>query len=158
MISFPDAPTLDQIVSSGGANWRWDGVKWTVSPNAPKYIIACFVPGVLTGSQTLLMHRFSRGVTIPAGFAPYLGYTSEARGNVAATGAMAVTVMRALNSTPTGFAPVGTINIAAGAVVGTFTAASDVVFATGDTLALVAPGTADATFGGFTATLVGFES
>jgi hypothetical protein len=28
MIDFPNSPTLGQIFSAAGANWRWDGVKW----------------------------------------------------------------------------------------------------------------------------------
>ena len=28
MINFPDAPTLNQVVTVGNATWQWDGTKW----------------------------------------------------------------------------------------------------------------------------------
>jgi hypothetical protein len=107
-----------------------------------------------------LLHTFTKGVTIPANFGAYLGHTSEARGFAAATGSVAIDVQRALAASPGTFASVGTITIAAAALVATFATASGipVVFAQGDTLALIAPAVADSTFAGFAATLVGYET
>jgi hypothetical protein len=89
-----------------------------------------------------------------------LGHLSEARGTVNATASMAIDVQRALSATPGTFASVGTITIAAGAQLATFATSGGaaVTFAQGDTLALVAPATPDATFANLAATLVGFEA
>ena len=29
-IDFPNSPTLNQIFSSGGKSWRWDGTAWVM--------------------------------------------------------------------------------------------------------------------------------
>ena len=77
-----------------------------------------------------------------------------------ATASTAIDVQRALSASPGSFSSVGTITIAAGAMVATFTSSGGgaVSFAQGDTLALVGPGTPDATLTNFTATLVGYET
>jgi hypothetical protein len=118
------------------------------------------VPGILVSSQILLLHTFTKAVTIPANFGAYLGHTSEARGTVAATGSVAIDAQRALAASPGTFASIGTITIAAGALVATFTSTGGaaVTFAQGDALALVAPATPDGTFANFAATLVAYET
>ena len=156
-LDFPDSPAIDEIYTYGSLSYKWSGDRW-VAASGTKYIIGCFVPGRLTASQPLLLHSFSRGVTFPTGFTSYSGYASEARGSAAATGAVTIDMRQATAAAPTVFTSVGTISIAAGAVVGTFATSGAVVFAVGDTLALIAPTTADATFAGFAATLAGYES
>jgi hypothetical protein len=163
MIDFPNSPTVGQVFSSGAASWTWDGTKWAAvgsSTTSPRYIVACFVPGLMTASQILLDHRVSKAVTFPANFGAYLGHTSEARGSANATASTAIDVQRATSAAPSTFTSVGTITIAAGAMVGTFTSSGGaaVSFAQGDTLALVGPATPDGTFAGFAATLVGYET
>src|SRR4029077_879564 len=163
MIDFPSSPTVGQTFSSGIASWIWDGTKWGAagsSATQPRYIVACFVPGLMTTSQILLDHRVSKAVTFPANFGAYLGHTSEARGSANATASTAIDVQRALSASPGSFSSVGTITIAAGAMVATFASSGGaaVSFAQGDTLALVGPVTPDTTFANFAATVVGYET
>jgi hypothetical protein len=104
MINFPDAPAEGQVYSAGTASWLYTGGKWTAAPAAPgKYVVGCFVPGTLTASQALLVHRVSKAVTLPANFAAYAGYASQAGGTAAATASTVITVARALAASPTGF-------------------------------------------------------
>jgi hypothetical protein len=157
MINFPDAPAEGQVYSAGTASWLYTGGKWTAAPAAPgKYVVGCFVPGTLTASQALLVHRVSKAVTLPANFAAYAGYASQAGGTAAATASTVITVARALAASPTGFSDVGTIIFAAGGTTPTFatSAGAAVAFAQGDVLRLAAPASADATFAGFSATIV----
>lgn len=148
--SLPSGTTHDQLVYVSGA--------WTAQ--RPRWIASCFVPGIMTASQYLLLQRLSKAVTIPANFGTYLGHVSEARGTVNATGSTAIDVQRALSASPGTFASVGTITIAAGAMVGTFVSSGGaaISFAQGDAIALVGPATADTTFTNFAATLVGYET
>lgn len=140
----------DQLVYIGGT--------WTAQ--RPRYITGCFVPGTLTSSQLLLVHNFTKAVTIPANFGAYLGHISRARGTVAATSSVAIDVQRSAAASPGTFASVGTITFAASAFAATFSSAggADIAFALGDALALIAPSSADATFANFAATLVGYEA
>lgn len=160
-IDFPNSPTVGQSFSSGALAWVWDGTKWTAATAASApYIVGCFVPGVMTATQSLLLHTYPRAVTIPANFASYSGHASEARGSAAATASTVINVQRALAASPGTFANVGTITVAGGSMTGTFASSGGtaISFAQGDTLALVAPATADTTFAGFAATLVGYET
>lgn len=144
------AAANDQLVYVSGA---WTGQR-------ARYILGCFVPGTMTASQMLLLHRFSKAVTIPANFGAYLGHLSEARGTVNATASTVITVQQSLSGTPATFTNVGTITIAGGSMVGTFASSGGtaISFAQGDALALVGPATADTTFANLAATLVGYET
>ncbi len=139
----PSGATHDQLVYAGGA--------WTAQ--RPRYVIATFVPGLMTASQYLLIHTFSKAVTIPANFGSYLGHNSQGRGTANATGSVAIAVQK------NGVAA-GTITVAAAGMTATFTTvgSATISFAAGDTIALVGPATADATFINFAATLVGYET
>jgi len=158
VIDFPASPTTGQIYTSGAASWRFDGTKWLAQGAAAApapYIIGCFIPGPLAASQLLLHHRFARAVVLPADFDAVAGNESQAGGSVAATANTIITVARALAVTPTTFSTVGTITIIAGSVSPTFdTAAAPVGFAAGDVVRLVAPASPDASFAGFTASIV----
>ena len=162
MIDFPASPATGQIFQpiAGGPAWRWDGSKWLAQGAAARYVVACFVPGVPTASQLLLEHRVSKAIEIPANFGAALGHASQARGTVAATASTTIVVRKATSAAPGTFSDVGTIVIAAAALVGTFATSGGaaVSFAAGDTLALVAPATADTTFANFAATLAAVES
>ena len=160
MIDFPASPTTNQIFASGAASWRWDGSKWLAQGAGARYVVACFVPGVPTASQLLLEHRVSKAIEIPANFGAALGHASQARGTVAATASTTIVVRKATSAAPGTFSDVGTIVIAAAALVGTFATSGGaaVSFAAGDTLALVAPATPDTTFANFAATLAAVES
>jgi hypothetical protein len=123
-----------------------------------EYIVGAFIPSAPTANQVLLHHPMGRAVTIPANFAAHAGYASRARVRVAATASYTILVQRATAAAPSTFSNVGTIVFAAGAFVGTFsTSGVDVAYAAGDTMALVAPATVDATLAGFSATLVARE-
>jgi hypothetical protein len=124
-----------------------------------EYIVGAFIPSAPTANQVLLHHPMGRAVTIPANFAAHAGYASRARVRVAAAASYTILVQRATAAAPSTFSNVGTIVFAAGAFVGTFsTSGVDVAFAAGDTLALVAPATVDASLAGFSSTLVAREA
>lgn len=125
-----------------------------------KYNIGIFVPGVMTASQKLVYHRFSKAVTIPANFGAYLGHASEAGGSANATASTVINIDKAASASPNTFSNVGTITIGAGGVTPTFATSGGtaVTFAQGDVLRAVGPASADATFADFYATLVGFET
>jgi hypothetical protein len=148
--TLPSGIPYDQLIYLGGS---WAGYR-------PRYIMSCFVPGVLTSSQYLLLHRVSKAVTFPANFGSYLGHTSQARGTANATASAVIDVQKATSAAPGTFSSVGTITIAAGAMVGTFASSGGAAigFAQGDSLAMLAPASADATFANFAATLVGYET
>jgi hypothetical protein len=163
MLNFPDHPTVGQIFADAIYLWVWDGEKW-VAGGTPaslfKYIVGCFVPGLMTANQQLLMHRLSKSVTFPANFGTSLGHFSQTRGIAATTGSLTIDIRRATSASPLTFATIGAINFIAGALYGTFTTAGGipVTFNIGDTISLFAPASPDATFANFTATLVGFEA
>jgi len=149
--ALPSGTTHDQLVYVSGA--------W--SAQRPKYVVAAFVPGLMTASQLLLLHSCTKAITLPANLGAYLGHATAARGTVNATGSMTVIVQKAVAASPGTFTNVGTIVVSASAMVAsTFTTTSGaaVTFAQGDTLALVAPASPDATFVNFTASLVAFET
>jgi hypothetical protein len=125
-----------------------------------EYVIGCFVPAVLTASQVLLNHPFTKNVSFPANFGSYGGFATKARGTAAATASTTITVQKAVAASPGVWSNVGTIVVAAGALAAaTFTTSggAQLNFLAGDTLQLVAPATPDTTFAGFSAALVGFE-
>lgn len=160
MINFPDSPSEGQTFTSGDSSWTYSSGRWLAAPAAQsKYVIGCFVPGLMTASQILLVHCFSKAVTLPSNFGAYSGYASQASGTAAATASTIITAARALAASPTSFTTIGTITFAAGSVVPTFATTSGAVsFAQGDLLRLSGPGTADATLAGFSATLVAREA
>ena len=149
-IGLPAGTNWDTIVYVSGA--------WTAQ--RARYMVSCFVPGTMTASQWLLIHRITKAVTFPANFGLYLGNLSEARGTANAAASTVINVQQALAATPGSFTTVGTITIASGTLVGTFatTGGTAVSFAQGDTLAIVAPSSPDTTFANFAAVLVGYET
>lgn len=159
----PSANTLTAVIDAmiGGNNgdmlYRTGGV-WT--NQRPKYVIASSMDGVLTASQNLLHHRFTRAVTFPANFGAYLGNNSEAGGTTNATGSTVINVDLAPTATPNTFSNIGTITIGAGSVTPTFATSGGSAqnAAQGDVLRIVGPSSADATFAGFYMSLVGFDT
>ena len=145
--------TANQVLASGGSG---AAPAW----QSKKYVLGAFVPGVLTTNQLLLLHRFSKAVTIPANFGAFAGSNSEAGGTANATASTVIGVNKAPTATPNTFSAVGTITIAASSVTPTFATSGGtaISFAQGDVLSLEGPATADATFAGFYATLVGSET
>lgn len=139
----------------GTTNLTWSRV--TVGD---KYIFAGSMTGVLTTSQLLLSHKFTTAVTIPANFGDHLGYSSEAGGTAVTTASTVINVDKAMAATPNTFSNVGTITFAIGTVTPTFASSGGtaISFAKGDVVRLVGPASADATFAGFYASIVGFET
>lgn len=149
--ALPSGTTHDQLVYVSGA--------WTAQ--RPKYVVATFVPGLMTASQLLLLHPCTKAITLPANLGAYLGHATAARGTVNATGSTTVIVQKAVVASPGTFTNVGTIVVSASAMVATtFTTTSGaaVTFAQGDTLALVAPASPDATLVNFSASVVAYET
>lgn len=134
----------------------WSGSAWQVQ--RPRWGVGAYVPLVLTASQDLLYHRFDAATTIPANFGAYLGHASQAGGSAVAAASTVITVSKALSASPTSFSSVGSITFAAGTMTPTFSSSGAITFAAGDILRLQAPATPDATFAGFFATLVGFQT
>jgi hypothetical protein len=99
-------------------------------------------------------------VTFPANFGTYLERTSSSSGTATATSATTITLNQAKAGAPTTYNSVGTITIPAGGVKGTFASTSGlpVNFSQGDSIQFLNQGTADSTFGGFFATLEGYET
>ena len=146
--------TAGQVYTSGGPGVA--GAWEDPAAVAKRYEIGCFVPGTMTASQVLLVHVFSGSVTIPADGGTYDSHSSKARGTAAATGSWVAKIQKATAAAPTTFSDVGTITVSAAGITGAYlTSGSPLSFAAGDTLQLVAPASADATFAGFSATIVG---
>lgn len=108
--------------------------------------VAVFAPGVGTNNQILLRIKLARAVTFPAGAS-----LSQATAGTAATGSTTFTFKKNGSS----FA---TVNFAASGTSGTWTQASDAVFAAGDTLEIDGPATADATLADIGFTLAGVRA
>jgi hypothetical protein len=108
--------------------------------------IAVLAPGVGTNNQILLRVKLARAVTFPAS-----ATLSQAAASANATASTTFT----LKKNGTSFA---TVNYAIGAAVGTWTQASDAVFAAGDLLEIDGPATADATLADVGITLAGIRS
>jgi hypothetical protein len=103
-------------------------------------------PGVGTNSQVLIHLKLARAVTFPAS-----ATLSTAHAGTAATGSTTFTFKK----NGTSFA---TVNFAASGTSGTYTQASDAVFAAGDLLELLGPATADATLADFGFVLAGVRA
>jgi hypothetical protein len=100
---------------------------------AQPFDLTAFYPGVPAASAIVTRVPVARAVTFPSGLAGSIGKAS-----VAATGSAAFDVQK-------NGASVGTITFAAGATSATFAAASAITLAAGDLIAIISPGTADAT-------------
>jgi hypothetical protein len=103
-------------------------------------------PGVGTNSQVLIHLKLARAVTFPAS-----ATLSTAHAGTAATGSTTFTFKK----NGTSFA---TVNFAASGTSGTYTQASDAVFAAGDLIELLGPATADATLADFGFVLAGVRA
>lgn len=114
--------------------------------NNKPFDVAILAPGLGTNNQVLLRVKLARAVTFPAGAA-----LSQATASAAATGSTTFTLKKNGSS----FA---TVNYAASASSGTWTQASDAVFAAGDLLEIDGPATADATLADVGITLAGVRA
>lgn len=143
----------DQLIYSSSAG------KW-LNQRARYIVSAAALSGILTASQLLLVHKFSKAVTFPANFGAYLGHTSEAGGTANTTASTVINIDKATAAAPNTFSNVGTITFAASGVSATFASSGGaaVNFAQGDVLRMIGPSSADATFANFYSTLVGFET
>jgi hypothetical protein len=111
--------------------------------NPKPFDVSLFVPGLPTAGATVLRFVFTRAVSFPASLTGSL-----AGCGIASTGAKVFTLNKNGSA-------IGSVNIAAAAVVATFTFASAVSFAGGDILTVVAPTPQDATLADFFMTLLG---
>jgi hypothetical protein len=122
------------------------------------YNVSAYTPGVMSASQNLLFHRFSKGATIPANFGNYLGHASEASGSIAPTNSTTITLARAPSGSPTAFTNVGSLTFAAGSLNPTWSTQAVIAFAAGDILRVRGPATPDPSFADFHMTLVAQET
>jgi len=143
-----------QVAPSGDLRWITSAAVAT----QPKYVIGTYVPGVMTASQSLLYHKFTKAITLPANLGAYLGHTTVAGAGAAATGSTAIVLQQATAAAPTTFSTVATITFAAGALTGTMSTQAAINFAQGDVLRVRGPATADATLADFHCSIVGQET
>jgi hypothetical protein len=145
-------PHAQDILSYNSSSGRFENVR-------PRYVVGAYVPGrISAASQSLLYHKFSKAVTVPANLGAYLGHTTEAGGGIAATSSTAITLERALAGAPTTFSTVASVTFAGGSVTGTMSIQAAIAFAQGDVLRIRGPATPDVTFADFHLSLVGFET
>jgi hypothetical protein len=114
--------------------------------SAKPFDVSVFVPGLGSNNQKLIRVKLARAVTFPAS-----ATLSQADASAAATGSTTFTLKKNGSS----FA---TVNYAASATSGTWTQASDAVFAAGDLLEIDGQATADATLADVGITLAGVRA
>lgn len=107
------------------------------------YDLGAFFPGKPAASQLMGRIAAVRAFDLPAGLVG-----SVASSGTASTAATSISLLK--NGTA-----FGSVAFAAGATAATFSAASAVAFAIGDTLSIQAPATADATLADISITLTG---
>jgi hypothetical protein len=108
----------------------------------PAYHLTRFAAGQPTAAAVVFRHVFSRAARLPAG-----GGFSRAAAGVAATGPSSFALLK--NGTS-----IGAVQFAAGEAAASFSVATAVDFAAGDTLAVAAPDPQDATLAEIALTLV----
>ena len=114
--------------------------------NVKPFDVSTFAAGLGTASQILLRVKLARAVTFPAS-----ATLSQASASANATASTTFTLTKNGSS----FA---TVNYATGSAAGTWTQASDSVFAAGDLLEIDGPTTADTTLANVGITLAGIRS
>lgn len=145
------SPQQHDVLVFNNSSGRFENVR-------PRYNIGAFVGGGMVNSQNLLMHKFSKAVTLPANLGTYLGHASEAGVGSAAAATTAITIAKAVAATPTTFTTVATVTFNAGSATGSFSTQAAISFAQGDVLRVRGPAVADATLADFFLTLTGFET
>jgi hypothetical protein len=116
----------------------------SVSTQTQPYDIVVWQQGQPAAGQTLMKIKMTRQVVFPMDFVG----SQAAPADVQATATATFSIQK-------NGVQVGTATYAAAGVVPTFDSASDVTFATGDTLAVIAPSPADATLEGVNFVLFG---
>lgn len=119
------------------------GIKGAYASGSTTIDVGAFVAAVPGDAELLLSFVVNRKFTLPVALAG-----SEAYAETAAAASATIDIQKNTSS-------VGSINIALGANVATFTFATAVEFAIGDRLQLVNQGTADATLADIGVTLRG---
>lgn len=130
----------DKYVKFDGTNWVDLTTGGGGGTAAMEY--ACYIAGKPAAAEIVMRHVMTQAGTIPIGMTG-----SRAVLNVATTAAKSFDLKK--NTTA-----IGTINFAAGAVVGTFTFTAAVAFAAGDILQLSAPAAQDATLADLSVSIV----
>lgn len=137
--SLPNGGTAGQVLVKDS------GVDYDASWASPPIDISAFYPGAPTASAKILRIPVARAVTFPANFSG-----SYAKAGTAATGSTAFDVQKNGGS-------IGTITFDAAGSSATFTTSGGTAqtLAAGDVLAIIAPGSADATLADIGFTLAG---
>ena len=130
----------DKYIKFDGTNWVDLTTGGGGGTAALEY--ACFIAGKPAAAEVVMRHVMTQAGTIPIGMTG-----SRAVLNVATTAAKSFDIKK--NTTA-----IGTINFAAGAVVGTFTFTAAVAFAAGDILQLSAPAAQDTTLADLSVSIV----
>jgi len=122
---------------------RFDGTNFIKTPNVFPYVCGFSSIGGTVAGVAMLRHPYPLAVTLRAGLPD-----SQGKADIAATAQTDFDIQKNGSS-------IGTMRFAASATVATFIFASDVAFAVGDELSVVAPGSADATLAGVRAAIRG---
>jgi hypothetical protein len=121
-------------------------VAWDIGGGGAPYDVGVYFPGQPEAGATLLQFVASRAFTLPADLTDSQGYAGAAP-----------TAQADLDLQKNG-ASIGTISFAAAASTATFTFASEVAFAAGDRLTVLAPGSQDASLADISITFKGTRS
>ena len=130
------SPANNQLLAYVTSAVKWQNVAWPVD-------LITFYPGAPTASAKVMQAITPQATTFPASLTG-----SYAKAGTAAT--LSTTFSITQNGTS-----IGSINFAASATTGTFTFSSAVTTSAGDVIAVVAPGTPDATLADVSVALVG---
>jgi len=137
-VSITSAAAQDELYYDGTAS------RWKNRPTP--YNLSASITGLMIGGEILLQYVFPEAVTFKSGLTG-----SYAKSNTAATASTTVLIQK-------NGAAIGSMAWAGSGTSATFTFSSDVAFAAGDILQLVAPGTADGTLADIGITLAGVRS
>lgn len=150
--------TVTQIVAGTGLNGGTITTSGTISLQSQPYVVAGYIPGLLTASQVLLAHKFAQAVTFASNFGTTAsGAVSGAFAQNVATNSNTLTIAKCLAANdPTNnanWSTVGTIVVASSGYAGTFSSSGTVAFAQNDDMRIVNQATPDPTLANLALTL-----
>lgn len=135
-VDFVPAPTNSQVLTYNSTTSKWEPISLAFDANM-------FFPGSYSSNQILARILIPKNMKLLSGLSG-----SFSSSTVAATSTTAISILKNASS-------IGSIEFAAGGTTGSFTFASDVTFAPGDILSIVAPSSPDATLSNVSLTLSG---
>jgi len=154
MYNFPDAPSLNQVVTGpGGIQYSWDGVKWaSVTPQGQQLSSpVVFVFGNKPASSAILSAPTPIPLTVPANLSGTVVYD--------ATKATANAIFTVNKITAAGVTTaLGTVTVTPASNVSATLAGAGGSLLAGDTLQVVAPSSQDATLADVSITVLALRA